>query len=212
MAKTKVAVVKGPKKPGEKEIEASVRKAIELAGGLADIVKRGDTVIIKPNIVVVQSQEEGAANTDPRVCKVIANMVRKLGAKPIIGEASSIGQVTADAIQKAGYGKLREEGYPVIDFTKEEAVKVPIPRGKKLKEVTLPKIVLDADVLIDVPKMKTHDQTEVTLSLKNMKGILYDKGKRSLHHTYGIFEGWLTCAPWSNQPWLLSMALSPWRV
>ncbi len=189
MAKTKVAVVKGPKKPSEKEIEASVRKAIELAGGLADIVKRGDTVIIKPNIVVVQSQEEGAANTDPRICKVIANMVRELGAKPIIGEASSIGQVTADAIQKAGYGKLREEGYPVIDFTKEEAVKVPVPKGKKLKEVTLPRIVLDADVLIDVPKMKTHDQTEVTLALKNMKGILYDKGKRSLHHTYGIFEG-----------------------
>ena len=188
MAKPKVAIVKGSTKPDEKEIEASVRKAIELAGGLADIVKSGDTVIIKPNIVVAQPPET-AADTDPRVCKVIADMVRELGAKPIIGEASSIGVVTEEAIQKAGYGKLREQGYQVVDFTKEEAVKVPIPKGKKMKEFTLPKMVLDADVLIDVPKMKTHDQTEVTLSLKNMKGILYDKGKRSLHHTYGIFDG-----------------------
>ena len=188
MAKPKVAIVKGSKKPNEKEIEASVRKAIELAGGLADVVKPGDTVIIKPNIVVAQSPET-ASVTDPRVCKVIANMVREMGAKPIIGEASSIGVVTEEAIQKSGYGKLREEGYEVIDFTKEETVKAPIPKGKKLKEVIVPKIVLDADVLIDVPKMKTHDQTEVTLSLKNMKGILLDKGKRSLHHTYGIFEG-----------------------
>ncbi len=188
MGTPKVAVVKGPEKPGEKEIEASVRKAIELAGGLADIVKRGDKVIIKPNIVVAQSPETGA-NTDPRVCKVIANMVRELGAKPIIGEASSVGQVTEEAIQAAGYGKLREEGYEVIDFTKEETTKIPIPKGKSLKEVVLPKIVLEADVLIDVPKMKTHDQTEVTLALKNMKGILLDKGKRSLHHTFGIFQG-----------------------
>jgi len=188
MGTPKVAVVKGPEKPSEKEIEASVRKAIELAGGLADIVKRGDKVIIKPNIVVAQSPETGA-NTDPRVCKVIANMVRELGAKPIIGEASSVGQVTEEAIQAAGYGKLREEGYEVIDFTKEETTKIPIPKGKSLKEVVLPKIVLEADVLIDVPKMKTHDQTEVTLALKNMKGILLDKGKRSLHHTFGIFQG-----------------------
>jgi len=188
MAKPKVAIVKGSTKPDEKEIEASVRKAIELAGGLADIVKSGDTVIIKPNIVVAQPPET-ASDTDPRVCKVIADMVKELGAKPIIGEASSIGVVTEEAIQKAGYGKLREAGYQVVDFTKVETVKVPIPRGKKMKEVVLPKMVLDADVLIDVPKMKTHDQTEVTLSLKNMKGILQDKGKRSLHHTYGIFDG-----------------------
>jgi len=188
MAEPKVAIVKGPKKPSEKEIEANVRKAIELAGGLADIVKRGDKVIIKPNIVVTESPE-GGANTDPRVCKTIANMVRELGAKPIIGEASSIGQVTEEAIQAAGYGKLRDEGYEVIDFTKEEMTKIPIPRGKSLKEVVLPKIVVEADALIDVAKMKTHDQTEVTLSLKNMKGVLTDKGKRSLHHTFGIFQG-----------------------
>ena len=58
-----------------------------------------------------------------------------------------------------------------------------------MKEVALPKIVLDVDVIISVPKMKTHDNALVTLSLKNMKGVLPDKYKRHLHHTFGVFQG-----------------------
>jgi len=185
---TRVSVVKGSTKPIDKELDAHVRKAIELAGGLKNIVKQGDTVVIKPNIVAPLVHET-AATTDPRVCKTIADMVKELGGKPIIGESSSIGVKTEEAIQVAGYGKLREQGYSVIDFTKETKVTVPIPKGKKMKEVTLPKVVADAQVLIDVPIMKTHDQCEVTLVLKNLKGILLDKGKRDLHHTYGIFDG-----------------------
>ena len=188
MTKTKVAVVKGSTKPSDEELDAHVRKAIEMAGGLKDIVKRDYTVIIKPNIVAPKAHET-AATTDPRVCRTIADMVKELGGKPIIGESSSIGVVTEEAIQEAGYGKLREQGYIVLDFSKEKSVTVPIPKGKKMKEVTLPKVVADAQVIIDVPIMKTHDQCEVTLALKNIKGILLDKGKRDLHHTYGIFDG-----------------------
>jgi len=188
MTKTRVSVVKGSTKPGNKELDAHVRKAIEMAGGLGDVVKKGDTVIIKPNIVALFVHET-AATTDPRVCRTIADMVKELGGNPIIGESSSIGVNTEEAIQECGYGKLREQGYTVLDFSRETKVTVPIPRGKKMKEVILPKVVVDAQVLIDVPIMKTHDQCEVTLVLKNMKGILFDKGKRDMHHTYGIFEG-----------------------
>jgi len=118
-------------------------------------------------------------------------MVRELGAKPIIAESSIIASDTEEVIQVAGYGKLREQGYEVIDLKKKgiEMVKVPIPKGKALKEVSLPKIVLDADVVISVPKMKTHDCANVTLSLKNMKGVLPDTYKRKLHHVFGVFQG-----------------------
>ncbi len=190
MTKTKVAIVKGTKSPDEKEIDAQVKKAIELAGGLADIVKRGDTVLINPNIVL-DRPVESAVNTDPRVCKTIANMVRELGAEPVIGESSGVGYDTEVSIQAAGYGKLREEGYQVIDLKKKgtEMVQVPIPKGKSMKEVVLPKIVVDADVLIAVPKMKTHDQTLVTLSLKGLKGLMPDTFKRKFHHVFGVFQG-----------------------
>lgn len=190
MTKTKVAIVKGTKNPGEQEIDAQVRQAIDLAGGLKDIVKRGDAVLIKPNLCATWPLES-AAVTDPFVCKVIANMVRELGAKPIIGESAAIGFDTEEVIQQDGYGKLREEGYQVIDLKKKgiETVKVPIPKGKSMKEVVLPKLVVDADVIISVPKMKTHDQTFVTLSLKNLKGLMPDTFKRKFHHVFGVFQG-----------------------
>ena len=190
MKKTTVAIVKGPKNPNEKAVDGQVRKAVELAGGLNDIVKQGDSVLIKPNLCATWPLESGAI-TDPRVCKTIANMVRELGAKPIIGESAAIGVDTEEVIQQNGYGKLREEGYEVVDLKKKgtETVKVPVPKGKSMKEVVLPRAVVDADVIISVPKMKTHDQTFVTLSLKNLKGMMPDTFKRKFHHSIGVFQG-----------------------
>jgi len=189
MAQTKVAIVKGNKQPGDREIDAQVRQAVELAGGLSDIVKRGDKVLIKPNLC----GPFAFAATDPVVCKAIADMVREIGAKATIGESAAIGYDTEEVIQKEGYDKLREGGYEVVDLKKKgvETVKVPIPKGKALKEVVLPKIVVEADVIIDVPKMKTHDQTISTLALKNLKGLLPDSYKRKFHHVFGI---WQSCA------------------
>ena len=190
MTKTKVAIVKGPLKPNEMEVVAMVTKAIELAGSLTDMISPGDTVLIKPNIVAAKPPGSGAI-TDPRVCKAIANMVKAAGARAIIAESSMIGVDTEQAFQASGYTKLREEGYEVIDLKQKgiETVKVPIRRGMALKQVLLPKIVVDANLIISVPVMKTHDQAEVTLSLKNMKGLLSDIFKRKLHHVFGVFQG-----------------------
>ncbi|MFC1873794.1 DUF362 domain-containing protein [Chloroflexota bacterium] len=188
MKKSLVSIVKGPGEPGEKEIDASVRKAIDLVGGLADIISSGDIVLIKPNLVNASHPDTGAT-TDPRVCKSIANMVKELGAKPIIAESSCIGVDTEEAFNVAGYGKLRDEGFEVIDLKREETIRVPIPKGKSVKEVYLPKVVFDANIVISVPTMKTHGQAKATLSLKNMKGILPDIFKRKFHLTFGIFQG-----------------------
>ena len=188
MKKSVVSIVKMLKKPSEKEIDISVRKAIELAGGLTDIISGGDTVLIKPNLVVAQPSDTGTT-TNPRVCKSIANLVREIGAKPIIAESSSVGIDTEEAFKVAGYERLRDEGFEVIDLKKEETTKVPVPKGKSLKEVYLPKIVVDANVIISVPCMKTHAQTTVTLSLKNMKGLLPDTFKRKFHLDFGLYQG-----------------------
>jgi len=186
--KSLVSIVKGTENPGEKEIDALVRKAVVLAGGLDDIVSEGDTVLIKPNIVNAFRPETGAI-TDPRVCKSIADIVREMGAKPIIAESSSIGADTEEAFITGGYTELRANGYEVIDLKKEETVMIPVPRGKVMKKVSLPRIVAEANVIISVPRMKTHEQAKVTLSLKNMKGVLPDTFKRKFHLTFGIFQG-----------------------
>jgi uncharacterized protein (DUF362 family) len=183
-----VSIVKGSVRPGGEEIDASVRKAIDLAGGLNEIISRGDKVIIKPNLISDQPPEAGTT-TDPRVCKSIADVLQEMGAKPIIAESSGLGIDTDKAYQVAGYNTLREQGYTVIDLKKEATKTVPIPQGKSLKEAPLPRVVLEADAIISVPRMKTHEQTVVTLSLKNMKGLLPDHIKRKLHLQLGVFQG-----------------------
>jgi uncharacterized protein (DUF362 family) len=190
MPKTKVSIVKGTVKPEQKDIDQQVAKAVDLAGGLTGLFSKGDTVIIKPNLVYPMTPESGGT-TDPRICKALADMVKAMGGKPVIAESCLVSIDTEKCFETAGYNKLRQAGYEVIDLKRKgiERVEIPIPKGKAMKHVMLPKIVVDAKLIISVAKMKTHDSAKVTLALKNMKGILPDKVKRSLHHTYGIFQG-----------------------
>lgn len=185
MTKPKVVLVKFSERPDEKEM----RRAVESIFNELRIEEKSvkdKTIIIKPNVVVAVEPESGAV-TDPVLCKVIADILGELGAEPIIAESSAVGVDTEKAFEKAGYLKLRELGYKVIDLKKDETVKVKIPSGKELKEVELPKTVVEADFVISVPKMKTHDQALVTLSMKNLKGLLPDKFKRAFHTDYGVF-------------------------
>jgi uncharacterized protein (DUF362 family) len=187
--KSKVAIVRSPKNPNESEIEASVRRAIELVSGL-DNIKKGDTVLIKPNICSV-AKLGSAVYTNPYVSKAVAKMVREKGGLAVIGESGGVADDTEAAIVADGYGQLREEGYEVIDLKRKgiATVKVPLPKGKVVKEVTVPRVVLEAKLIISVPVMKTHAGQRVTLAMKNMKGILPDAIKKKFHITYGVAQG-----------------------
>ncbi len=189
MRKTKVSIVKGPLRPTDEQIYQTVSEAIKLAGGLPNNIGAGDRVIIKPNVVLPHVPEE-SVTTDPRVCESIAKIVIGKGATPIIAESSAVGIDTEEAFKEAGYGQLRKKGYEVVDLKKKgtETLKVAVPEGKSLKELLIPRLILEAKAIISVPKIKTHNQSLVTLSLKNMKGILPDAIKKKFHTTFGVFQ------------------------
>jgi len=182
-----VAIAKGPPGPDDAQVDALVREAVVLSGGLADLVSRGDTVIIKPNLIAPAPPEQ-AATTDYRVCRSIANQVRELGARPIIAEGSATGFDTEDAFGASRYDLLRDQGYEVVDLKKTPTVRVPVPKGTAVRDLLVPELVLKADAIINVPKMKTHGQVLATLAIKNMKGILPDTLKKKFHTTYGVFQ------------------------
>jgi uncharacterized protein (DUF362 family) len=187
MRTSTVSIVKGQKAPGEREIDAMVRKAIALVGGIADIVSLGDTVIIKPNLIAPASPDRGAT-TDYRICRSVANLVKEMGANPIIAESSAIGVDTEESFTASGYNELRNQGFEVIDLKKSRTVKVPVPKGRVPKELELPELVVKAKAIISVPVVKTHDQVLATLSLKNVKGLVPDAIKKKFHTTYGVFQ------------------------
>jgi len=185
--KSVVAIVKGPVSPGDEEVDRLVREAVALSGGLDGIVSEGSTVLIKPNLVAPVGSERGAT-TDPRICRSLADQIRERGGRAIIGESSAIGVDTEEAFKVCGYDDLRAQGYEVVDLKKAALVTVSVPMGTVLKELKLPQLALQADAIINVPKMKTHDQSIATLAVKNMKGLVPDTLKKQFHTTFGVFR------------------------
>jgi uncharacterized protein (DUF362 family) len=188
MPKSPISIVNTPKGPSGKEIEESIRKAIDLIGGLDDIISRKDLVLINPSWVAPPTDPQSAVITSPEVTRAVADIVRDFGAMPIIAESSAVGVDTEKVIANSGYGELRREGYEVIDLKSRPTVTVNIQGGEVLKAVETFDLVARADVIISLPKMKTHDQTEITCSLKKMKGLVSDEQKRRMHKI-GVFKG-----------------------
>ncbi len=184
-----VSVIKTEPEPDEQQIIQAVREAVELAGGLEGLFKPGDLVLINPNLVAVPPQRRGGAVTLKEVCKGVAVLVEELGGKPFIAESSAAGVDTEKVIEATGYQELRDEGYEVVDLKKDKTVTMKVPAGYVLEEITTFELVQKAAAIISVPVMKTHDQAEASLSIKNLKGLISDELKKDFHRVYSIFEG-----------------------
>lgn len=172
---------------------ASIKKAVQQAiadcGGLGDIVKPGFKVLINPNLVAVPDDRLSGGVTRWEVVKAIAEMIKEEGADPLIAESSAAGVDTEEVIVACGYDQLRAEGFEVIDLKKQaKKAKMPVVGGKLIDELSTWDVVAEADAIITVPVMKTHDQTEVTLGLKNLKGLIADPQKKDFH-SIGVING-----------------------
>jgi uncharacterized protein (DUF362 family) len=188
MTKAKVSIVKTEPNPGYAEIGAAVRHALDLIGGVGDIIRPGYLVLINPSWVAPPVEREAGCITIPEVPRAIADIVRDLGARPVIAESSAVGVDTEKVIESSGYRNLREMGYEVVNLKKTPHVDIPTENGKIFEKVACWELVQQADVIISVPKLKTHDQTEMTCAIKKLKGLLTDKGKKGMHQQ-GLFDG-----------------------
>ena len=173
------------------DIKKAVAKVVEDIGGLEDIIKPGYKVIIKPNLVATPTDRLSGGVTRWEVCMAIYEMVEALGATPILAESSACGVNTEDVIKKCGYQDLRDQGIPFINL-KDKAndgmiCTMPMKHGTILQSFKTWELVRDADAIITVPVLKTHDQTEITLGMKNLKGLLCDVQKKEFH-TKGLVD------------------------
>ena len=170
MSKAKVAIVKGTN-----PVEAAV-KALETLGADVDsvlFVKK--PVLIKPNYINSRHPSTGIT-TDSRVIEGIVKFLRERKIEEIIiGEGSGFGD-TFQAFKVAGVDAVAERyGVRLIDLNKDEFVEVCPPNPFSLKNVSVAKTALES-IIISVPKLKPHRIATVTLSLKNMMGVLASKG------------------------------------
>jgi len=148
---------------------------------------RGKRVVIKPNIA--DFSEERPIHTDPRLVESLILHLKKLQAREIIlAEGPPHNRDTEWLFRKSGFEALaKRQSVPLVDLNYDDMspVKCINPRATLLKELYLPRTILSADVVISVPKMKTHRHAGITLSMKNMFGILpgmkYGWPKNTLH-------------------------------
>ena len=140
---------------------ALVREAVDLLGGIQKFVKAGATVLIKPNQTVFYSAEEGCT-TDPLVVGALIRLAKEAGAAKVqIAESSGGFFSSLECMKVTGMAAVAErEGAELIDLGSDDTSNriVQIPNGRVIQEVSLPVPLLEADVIIDVPKAKNHSQ------------------------------------------------------
>ena len=161
------------------KIKAAVKKAVELAIGSADaIVKPGQKVLIKPNLAF-NAPPESFAIVDPRMVEAVVSYFKdnSEAGEVWVGDNPSLGMQVGrakSAFIVSGMEEAAKRGGAdkVICFDETDVVEVEIPDAKVFKKAAIFKPILDADVIINLPKMKVHIAGGVSLGLKNLNGII----------------------------------------
>jgi uncharacterized protein (DUF362 family) len=178
------------------DFQKTTKEAVENAGGIKDIIKKGDVVLIKPNIC--NYDDAGAPTiTDYRVVQTIADLAKESGASRIIvAEGSIFGNVFEKTeAEQNKYSTIKGvELYNFNDCDEKDCYSIKADKSLTGKAIFIPKIYMDADVVISVPKLKTHfiSDAVVSLSLKNSYGVpplkLYGMADKSGLHQLGLIE------------------------
>jgi uncharacterized protein (DUF362 family) len=147
---------------------------------------RGKSVLLRPNCV--ETVRDKATSTSPVLVSAAVECFRRLGAaKVTVGEGPGHQRDTELAIFEAGLTKeLKDHQIPFVDLNRDELVKTRLSaRYTGLSHLWFPKTVLESDIVVSLPKVKTHHWVGVTLSMKNMFGIVagikYGWPKNILH-------------------------------
>jgi uncharacterized protein (DUF362 family) len=168
-----VAIISRDHTPGEAETAVMVERALEGAlgsGGLTKVVKSGDVVLVKPNLGCGYNSYE---TTDWRVVKPIVQAAKLAGASQVyIGEGEGCGYGIG-VFDGAGYtANIPDVTYANFnDIASNPYYDVNVSGGLWDELIAIPQVYFDADVVISVPKLKTHNEAGVTLSLKNAMGV-----------------------------------------
>lgn len=178
-------------KGGEPDVMFS--KGMEALGGLREFVKKGQKVVVKPNIGWDVAPER-AGNTNPKLVEEIVKQCYSAGAKEVVvfdNTCDNWGRCYKNsgietAVKNAG-GKIvpgNTEGYyhPIA-----------VPGAKNLTNAKVHELILESDVFINVPILKSHGSARLTMSMKNLMGIVWDRGewhKNDLHQCIADFASY----------------------
>lgn len=162
-------------------VAEAIARQFKLLGGLEKFVRRGDAVLLKPNFISPRPRQ-CATQTDPAVIIETAKLLRDFGAKPFVGDSPAWGNVFTCVKALDLEEPLKKLDVPVKQLNKPRKCQI----GNAV--VGISSAALDADVIINLPKFKTHQQLVATFAVKNMFGCVSGKWKAYWHFARGGSE------------------------
>jgi uncharacterized protein (DUF362 family) len=167
-------------------IKSAIKKSIDLLGGLDKFIKPNQKILLKPNLCDPIPPEK-AATTHPLFIKAVIELVKEQNAIPIIGEVSagnSKGR-TSQSFEICGINDIaRETNTEIRNFQVEKFVPKDIKGYKILEKTDFAQALDEIDGIINLPKLKTHGITHLTIAIKNFFGCVHPLEREYLHKNF----------------------------
>ncbi len=159
--------------------------AIDAMGGFSRFISKGQIVAVKPNTSWNRTPSQGA-NVSPELVAKVVEMAYKAGAKTVYAFDNTCNEWSG-SYRNSGVERAVKDssGIMLPAYDKKDYSNVKIPAAKILKEALFNKLYLEADVFINLAKLKSHGSTRMTAALKNMMGVVYD---RRFFHRNGLHQ------------------------
>jgi uncharacterized protein (DUF362 family) len=153
----------------------ALEQLLEPLGGISAVVKPGDRVLLKPNLLT-GARPTKECTTRPELIYCVAKMVQAAGGKPFLGDSPAFG--SAKGVARAnGLAEMAAELHlPIVEFHGQR-----YETGGELHHLRLSKEAMGADVVINLPKIKSHMQLTLTMGVKNLFGCVPGKMKAWWH-------------------------------
>jgi len=181
MSSAKVVLIRCEDYEPATRLADAVARQFELLGGLESLIKRGDTVLLKPNFIAPRSHRHSAAQTHPAVILEVARLLKDYGARPFVADSPAWTSAAICARVLGLTEPLRKMGVPVRQLNTPRRCRLAPAQTR----VGISSLALDADAIINLPKFKTHQQMVATFAVKNMFGCVSGKHKALWHFRKG---------------------------
>ncbi|ODS32979.1 MAG: hypothetical protein SCARUB_01918 [Candidatus Scalindua rubra] len=182
----------------QEEVSDAIDKAFSFFGGIESIIQKGSKVLLKPNFLK-ESSPRKCVITHPIVVETVAKKVLEAGAMPIIGDSPAFGSMKK-ITKRIGLDRVAERlGINIIELDKPR--KISVNCGGKEFSLTVSGKALDVDAIINLPKLKVHDQLLFTAGVKNLYGCV--SGKRKV---------WRHLKSKNNLDWYTDMLIANYQI
>ena len=157
------------------EPDVMFRRAIAEFGGMSEFVKSGQKVVIKPNIGFARRPEFGTT-TNPLLVSEMIKQCLAVGASEVVVFDNTVNEWRSSYENSGIEAAAREAGAKVVPANDERFFRdMPLPKGKFLKQTKVHEAILDCDVWFNVPILKHHGGTHMSIAMKNYLGIVWDR-------------------------------------